>query len=500
MKRKQSGDLYSSIRHVVCKKGDRITGPRPPRPYAQPRDGADRAGARRFRMTDRDRNAVSPARAEALRTLLMVASEPTTPADELQSSSMAQLTSRDRALAQEIVYGVLRFQRRLDYILDHHTRRPVNGLDPVVRIVLRIGLYQIKHLERVPDNAAVDESVRMMRQSSEAPVSFVNAVLRSICRRPRHPPLPDRSNPLRYLTMTASLPDWIARRWLERLGEAAAFERAEWFLERPRTYVSYLGPRALEDVQEELTEDGVDSEPVPGVPGCLGLATGSSAALAQTRLFESSELYIQDAGSQLIAQLVRPAAEQTILDACAAPGGKSRSIALRSEGAFLVASDRSFRRTRLVTEVGKLAKPDAHLVVADARRPPFTAAFDWILFDAPCSSLGTLARNPDIKWRLDEPDLVRLTALQRHGLKALAKQLRPGGTMVYATCSTEREENEDVVEWVLRKRGDLELIPASPLLGKDALRYVSTDGLIRVLPERDGFDGYFAAILRRREG
>ena len=138
--------------------------------------------------------------------------------------------------------------------------------------------------------------------------------------------------------------------------------------------------------------------------------------------------------------------------------------------------------------------------VATERSRSGNGAHAWILFDAPCSSLGTLARNPDIKWRLEESDLVRLSALQRRGLKALAKRLRPSGMLVYATCSTEKEENEDVIEWVLRKRGDLELVSAAPLLGGSSSVYVSSDGFVRLLPERDGFDGYFAAVLRRRAG
>lgn len=450
-----------------------------------------------LQINKQSQRTTSPAREFALRTLLRVESKHENPTSLLNQPVAESLSRRDRALTQELVFGVLRYRGRLDFVLSHHSSRPVATMDPTVRMVLRLGLYQLRHLERIPDRAAVDESVRLIRSHARAASGFVNAILRSVCRRPEHPRLPTPEQPMEFLTDTLAQSTWVARRWLDRLGSATAFARAEHSLQRPNTYLSCLGPSEPDEIRNALAIEGVETEPVPEVPGSLKILSGSPVHLLDSDTLVARQVHIQEAGSRLVGQLVEATQGQRVLDACAAPGGKTRSIAARAPAASIVACDRTVARIRLLETVAQLSHRAVIPVVADMRNPPFRTSFDWILFDAPCSSLGTLARNPDIKWRLDESDLSRLAAAQRRGILALEKLLAPGGTLVYATCSTEPEENEEVVEFALRTSPELTVIPVGPSLNQSAQRFSSPEGYLRILPERHGLDGYFAAVLRK---
>jgi len=356
----------------------------------------------------------------------------------------AALESRDAGLAAEIVLGVLRRQNQLDFLIEHYLGRPATRLDPEVRILLRMGLYQLRHLDRVPAHAVVHDSVEQVKHAGKrSAAGLVNAVLRKVDRAPVA--FPDRAIEL-------AIPGWLLERWERHYGRETAEGMAQAALTTPETYVRVPAGKEPAQVRLAPTE----------VPGCFRLLEGNPAGLR-----------IQDISSQAVVPLLDLRRGQTLLDVCAAPGNKTAQ-ALEA-GVRAVACDLRWRRLAAMKSLG------CPLVAADgALGLPFSARFDRILVDAPCSGTGTLARNPEIKWRLEASDLVDLHARQVRLLRNALQRLAPGGRLVYSTCSLEPEENESVVVEVLGGTG----IPACTM-----------EKYWRRLPGREPGDGFFGAVL-----
>jgi 16S rRNA (cytosine967-C5)-methyltransferase len=373
----------------------------------------------------------------------------------------------------------------------------MDDLDLTILLALRIGLYQIRFLDRVPARAAVDESVRLAAAYGAARgKGLVNAVLRSALRDPRAPPFPSRENdPSGYLTTTLSCPRWLAERGLERLGLERAEARCRAWNRPPPLHLRVSARLDREEARELLRSEGVETEILPEAPRGLLVRSGS---LGASSLARDGLVFPQDAGSQLVPLLLEASRADRVLDVCAAPGGKATALSeIASEGAIF-ATDRRRRRVRLLREIAsKLHAENVHAVVADGARLPFETRFPRILLDVPCSSLGTIRRNPDIKWRVQEADLASLAALQVELLHSSSRLLAQGGRLVYATCSTEPEENEEVVERFLKESPGFRAIDARTSLPEPARRLVREDGFFRTSPEEDDMDGYFAAVLVR---
>jgi len=356
---------------------------------------------------------------------------------ETLDRALAGLDSREAGLATEIVYGVLRRRAQLHALITRVASRRPDQMDPRVLIAIEMGVYQMRFLDRVPDHAAVSESVDLVKRARKLPAAaLVNAVLR------RLPPLPSRwgDEALEY-----SLPAWLWRRWVSRFGLEPARRLGEAGLRPPETYIRLAVP-----------EPPPGCEPA-GLAGCWRLHGPLPAGARR-----------QDIGSQTVAPLLELEPSQLFLDLCAAPGNKTAQ-ALETPGVMAVACDSSAARLREFHAAG------AHLVRLDATQPlPFPAVFDRILVDAPCSGTGTLARNPEIRWRLKEADIAAHAARQRRILGHALNCLKPGGRLVYSTCSLEREENEDVVRAVAPDR-----------VRAERLR----------VPGRHPGDGFYAAVL-----
>jgi 16S rRNA (cytosine967-C5)-methyltransferase len=405
-------------------------------------------------------------------------------AERLARADVEALAPRDRAFLHELVMGTLRHRGLVDHALASAVDRPLGRLDPAVLTILRLGAYQVLRL-RVPDRAAVSESVELARVAAPRATGIVNAVLRRLSRQ-GPPALPDfEREPLAWLTTAGSLPRWLAERWLSRLGPAVARARAE-ALSQPPPIVFRLNPRVT-DADARMGAAGVAAAPL-AVPGAMEVSEGALGGLAAEGV-----AYAQDQGSQMIAHLAARESGR-VLDACAAPGGKSTLLADLGPSARVVAGEVS--RARLGTLAALVARwgcANVCVVGADARRPPFAAPFDSILLDAPCSGLGTLGRHPDIRWRARPDDLTRQARRQRELLEGVAPLVAAGGTLVYATCSIEPEENEGVIGPFLESHPEFAAGPPP-----DWARAFTDGPFLRMLPERDGGDAFFAAKLERR--
>ena len=405
-------------------------------------------------------------------------------ADRLAEADVEQLAPRDRAFLHELVLGTLRLRGALDHALAPLLeRQTLDALQPALRTTLRMGAYQVLHL-RVPDRAAVSESVDVARETSPRAAGLVNAVLRRLARGgPAPAPDPER-DPLSWLTTAGSLPSWLAERWLQRLGAAVAVARARALLAPPPP-VFRVNPR-VPAAFAQAEAAGVRAR-LLDVPGAFVATEGRPFELAARAI-----VYMQDQGSQMVARLAEGGA--LTLDACAAPGGKSTLLAdVNPPGSVVIAAEASARRVRTLGElVGRWGAPGVRVVAADGLRPPFRGEFDTVLIDAPCSGLGTLARHPDIRWRARPGDLPHHAARQARLLRSLAPLVRRGGTLVFATCSSEPEENEGVVEPFLESHPEFAPGPAPAWTER-----FREGPYYRTRPERDGGDAFFAVHLVR---
>jgi 16S rRNA (cytosine967-C5)-methyltransferase len=412
------------------------------------------------------------------------------------------LPARDRALATELVLGTLRWRGRLDFLLAHVLEREVAGLDPGLATLLRLGAFQIAVAERIPARAAVDESVRCARAAGFARAAgLVNAALRRLAREHATLALPALdADPVAHLVHALSLPRWIAERWIARFGpaESAALARAS--NEVPPLVVRANRLRSdRERLLAELRGRFADARPCRIAPD--GIVLGRRGDPGSDPAFRDGRFTVQDEGSQLVVELLDPRPGERVLDACAAPGGKATACAERTGAPGpVVALDRSRRRIALLArDARRLGLGGVLAVAADASRPlPLAGGrpFDRVLVDAPCSGLGTLRRNPDLRWRLRPDDPGRLAALQRAILEGVASVLRPGGVLVYSTCTLLEEENEGVVGDFLARHGGFRQSSAREL--PERLRPLAgADGFVRTLPHRHDADGFVMARLER---
>jgi 16S rRNA (cytosine967-C5)-methyltransferase len=445
---------------------------------------------------------ISPARQAAFEILGRVEAGRAFAVDLLQGNEVEALREADRRLATELVMGALRWRGELDYWIEHLSGKPFQYFDLEVLIILRLGIYQIRFLEKIPKSAAVNEAVELTKAARKrSAAGLVNAVLRK-CepakRRVRKLGMGERDAEL-VEAARRSFPAWMLECWQKEYGREAADALALAGLAVPPTALRVVrGVR--EEVHEQLARDGVQTE--FGKYSNRALIVQSGNVLASPA-FRRGELVIQDEASQLVASLVAPQPGQHILDLCAAPGIKTHQLAVALAGGTLVACDLSARRLRTMKRLLSGRTPAAvqfHIVRLDAARElPFAGRFERILVDVPCSGTGTLARNPEIKWRLQPRDLPRLADLQEKILRNALSLLAPDGRLVYATCSLEREENEKVVEEVSKVSHGIRLLAAAELSSEfpEVAALFDSEGYFRTRPDLHLMDGFFAAVLAR---
>ena len=412
---------------------------------------------------------------------------------------------RDRALAAEIATGVLRHRSALDHLITQFANRDVGRLDSEIVQILRLSGYQLLHLTRVPAAAVVDDAVDLTRRVKKRSASgFVNAVLRKLSRSRTNLPLPprpadpsDRDAALTYLATTLSHPRWLAARWYDRIG----FDRAEqWMQFNNQPAKLTLRLNRLKTTADVFTVR-LDREDVSVTPGRWApdafIVTGGRAL--HTRPAADGEFVVQDEASQLVGLLAGRSPGPRVLDTCASPGGKTTEMAAAMHGrGLIVACDVRDARIALLTRtVASSGAANVRVVQADVARPlPFAGTFDCVLVDAPCSGLGTLRRDPDIRWRRTESDLVALAAAQAKMLRHAANCVRPGGRLIYSTCSSEPEENDEVFETFLNAAPSFAVVDAKTIDGVPA-GVVDARGRLRTTPDQHGLECFFGAVSER---
>lgn len=423
-------------------------------------------------------------------------------ADDLidQELSRGQLNGPDRGLFGELVYGVVRRQATLDHYLAQLVDQPLARLQPAVLLLLRLGLYQLYYLDRVPAHAAVHETVELAKQLCPKASGLVNGVLRAAVRRREQLTLPDPDgDPGGWLAAAYSVPGWLAEQWLQQLPHEQAIELAAASLETPPLIlrVNTL-KRTRQQLLDLFAEQGIAAEACRYAPE--GVRLLERHFVPDLPGFEEGLFAVQDEASQLVAHLLDPQPGEFVLDVCAAPGGKATHVAqlMRDQGT-VVATDLNQRKVRKIEQSARrLGFNCLQPQVADGLAADYQQGlqFDRILLDAPCSGLGVIRRNPEAKWRLQPSDFARFAERQQRLLHQVATLLRPGGVLVYATCSTAQQEDEAVLEDFLSCHPEFVVENGAQVCPTWAGLF-STAGCLRTWPHRQGCDGFFSVRLKR---
>jgi 16S rRNA (cytosine967-C5)-methyltransferase len=418
--------------------------------------------------------------------------------------SRSELNAPDRAFATDLVYGTLRWRGQIDFYLRKFVDQDLDKLEPLVATALRLGAYQLLFGQRIPASAAVDQSVRCIRAAGVDRASgLVNAVLRRLDAERASVELPTvESDPHAHLTHVLSIPSWLARRWIDQFGIPDAVALAE-----ASNRIPPLTIRANRQQVDRDTLLGRVRQEFPDATPCRfardGIVLGRAGNPTRDPGFLAGHFTVQDEASQLVVGLLDPQPGERILDVCAAPGGKTTAIAERiGASGTTLALDRHPRRLALVRRAARrLQLSGIQCTARDVSRPirDLVAGdgFDRVLVDAPCSGLGTLRRNPDARWRVRAGDPGRLAEVQLSILSNAAAALRPGGTLVYSTCTLMPEENEEIVDSFLKNLPEFALAPVDAM-PTEVSELIGADGFLRSLPHIHDTDGFFAARFERK--
>lgn len=471
------------------------TGPRQDPPASKPA-----AGGRRKPQGPRE---------AALRVLERVDREGAYSGLELNRTlTEAELSRQDAALATEIVYGTIQRLNTIDHVLAARVKGWPRKVEPWVRSLLRMSYYQLRWLDRVPAHAVTDEAVRLAKKRGHAGIAgLVNGVLRGLLREGVAPPLPEGLGAAERIALEHSHPRWLVERFIAAYGAEAA-EAICAAGNAPPHASARVNPLRAErgELLRAMAAEGVDARASELAPA--GIVAVRAGSLAATRWFHDGELSVQDESSMLVAAVAAPKPGMRVLDCCAAPGGKSTHLAeLMGDQGEVIANDLHPHKEALIAQQAeRLGLTCIRTTTMDAAELPETippGSMDVVLLDAPCSGFGVIRRKPEIKWNKTEEDVAALAELQRSLLERVHPLVRPGGTLVYSTCTIAREENEDNVRGFLSRHPDFALDPEWPEEILDALRRgdalpAAFEGMVQLLPQQFGSDGFFIARLRRR--
>lgn len=414
-----------------------------------------------------------------------------------QTIERHKIEAKDRGLLTEITYGTLQYKMTLDYYLEPF----IHGkIDHWVRWLLRLSLYQMHYLTRIPAHAAVNEAVEIAkRRGHKGIASMVNGILRSILRQGVRS-LDEMSNPIERLSIATSHPMWLVDRWVASYG----FEKTQEMLEENnippvQTVRVNTTKSTVEQVLVSLEAEGITAKQSDLLEECIHLTNGQAA---RTQAFKDGWITIQDESSMLPANVLNPQPGWRVLDMCAAPGGKTTHLAekMKNEGSIL-ATDLHPHKLDLIDEnTARLGLDIVQTAPIDGRKAAQflpEESFDAVLVDAPCSGLGVMRRKPDIKYTKREEDLESLQTIQLALLDAAVKVLKPGGRLVYSTCTVDKKENEGTVELFLKQHPEIQIEPLAALPTK--LVEKQTNGMLQVFPQDFGSDGFFVAAFHKKK-
>ena len=409
-----------------------------------------------------------------------------------------KLSDQDRRFITELVYGTIKAKATIDWMIGHYINRPLDKIAPVILNILRMGMYQIFFLSKIPVSAACNQSVELTKKYGHTgTVKFVNAVLRNAGRSPEKIVYPDRQkHTAKFLALTYFHPEWLVKRWIKRLGVEAAEELCRI---NNLTPPLCLRTNTLKNTREELLmileKEGVSAEPSKWTPE--GIVCHSYPALSTLKSLRDGLFQVQDESSMLVAHVLDPKPGEFIIDTCAAPGGKSTHIAalMQNKGRLLSADihDHKLTITRENAERLGITMIETKVLDATTIGNQYPSQADRVLVDAPCSGLGVLRRKADSRWRKEESMLRELPILQQEILRSAAECVKVGGILVYSTCTTEPEENQQVVEKFLQDRPNFALEKTSSFIPTP----VDDAKMIQLWPHVDQVDGFFIARMIR---
>ena len=420
----------------------------------------------------------------------------------LSNPEIQILKSVDRGLITELVYGVVRRQRTLDEIINQLGKKKAHQQAPDLRIILHLGLYQLRYLNNIPASAAVNTAVELAKNNGFAKLTgVVNGLLRQYVRLAANQaePLQLPTSPVERLGILHSFPDWIIATWLDEWGETETEKLCIWFNQSPAIDLRVNPLRtSVGEVESALQNAGIKVDSVPYLPQALRLR-GKIGPINKLPGFTSGWWTIQDSSAQLVSYLLDPQPGEVVVDACAAPGGKTTHIAeLIQDTGKIWACDRAEKRLRKVqANAQRLQLKSIQIQTVDSRDcPQFQQIADRVLVDAPCSGLGTLHRHPDIRWRQKPAKVTELNLLQQQLLDQAATWVKPDGTLVYATCTLNKSENEQIIESFLASHPHWEI--QTPSADSPLQALVITPGWIKILPSNHNMDGFFMVKLKQR--
>jgi 16S rRNA (cytosine967-C5)-methyltransferase len=451
----------------------------------------------------------------------------------LQNPESDRISGPDRRLLTELVYGTVRRQRTLDALIDQLAQKPASQQPPELRLILHLGLYQVHYLGQVPDSAAVNTTVDLAKKNGMVGLAgFVNGLLRQAVRDQEQaaadrteaksadletidlPPDPGASPrasmpslahrhlgaglPLvTQIGMQHSYPDWIVQVWLDQFGQSATEQLCEWLNQPPSIDLRVNTRRSDRDsLQATLQDAGVQARPIPHLPQALRLAP--AGPIQNLPGFQEGWWIVQDSSAQLVSYLLDPQPGETVVDACAAPGGKTLHIAelMQDKGQIWAIDRTASRLKKLQQNIDRLGLTAIQTVTGDSRdQPQWVGLADRVLVDAPCSGLGTLNRHADARWRQTPKSVQELAQLQRQLLDQAATWVKPGGIMVYATCTLHPDENENLVQGFLADQPDWQIAP--PAADSPVMPFMAATGWAQVLPYQHHMDGFFMVKLKK---
>ncbi len=442
----------------------------------------------------------------ALKILNSLANKTDSPDNHLDDifQNHPYLDERDRAFIIQLVQGIFRWRFRLDWIIGQFTDFPLKRLKTPILNILRLALYQIFFLDRVPESAAVNEAVKQVKSNNPRHiVSFVNGLLRNICRNKDIISFPDKAGePVGYLSVFHSYPQWMVEKWISDFGKEFTEHLLSSQNNLPRLNLRTNTLLLTRDrLIEYLAEEGVTGRPTIYAPEGITLE-GFKGRVTELNAFKSGLFQVQDQAAIIISHLIALRPGDTVLDICAGLGGKSTHMAALNGGkGNILAVDINRRRlVAMVHNARRLGIDNIYPIVADASKSlssVFSVQFDKVILDAPCSGLGTISRHPDIKWNRDEGDIIRLSFLQKTIMNEAASVIKKGGRILFTTCTISKEENEDVVEDFLDRNSDMSLENLKNHAPEWGLDLIDDQGFFRTFPHIHNMDGFFAALFMK---